>query len=150
HPAMLWKDFRTGNPVRPFYSILKVLVTSAPLITTLTANALPWSVTTAPTNYTFISACSSADGKQLCIAGGPVFMSTDSGATWVSNSALVTDWVALASSADGTKLVGLTGEGEVYRSANSGVSWMSNSLGTSGSYASLASSADGGTVIAGI
>src|SRR5262245_29265486 len=61
---------------------------------------------------------------------------------WTKTSAPRGMWWAVASSADGSKLVGLVSGGPIYTSTNSGLSWQSNLLGVIGWY-SAASSADG-------
>jgi len=73
------------------------------------APSLPWS-----------SVASSADGTKLvAVAGGflhigPIYTSTDSGVTWISNSAPVTNWISVASSADGRKLVATVFSGGIW------------------------------------
>ncbi|MGB8368080.1 MAG: hypothetical protein ACLPYZ_09960 [Limisphaerales bacterium] len=54
------------------------------------------------------SVASSADGTQLAAVGPYVYTSTNSGATWVSNS-LPAGMVGVASSADGNKLACASG-----------------------------------------
>jgi hypothetical protein len=101
---------------------------------------------------------SSADGTKLVAAGSgqpAIFTSTDSGATWVSNSipGLLTEynllWQSVASSADGTKLVAAEGFGYIYTSTNSGTTWtLNNTPGTNLNWQSVASSADGTKLVA--
>jgi hypothetical protein len=57
---------------------------------------------------------SSANGGLVILGGGAIFSSTDSGATWVSNSAPNCSWASVACSADGTRLVASTGSGVIY------------------------------------
>src|ERR1019366_4588508 len=57
-------------------------------------------------------------------------------------------WSAVASSADGTKLVATVKGGLIYVSANSGVTWASR--GSSLNWSSVASSADGTKLVAGV
>jgi len=58
------------------------------------------------TNWSCLVA-SSADGKNLAAAanGGLIYRSTDSGLSWTPMDAPLTNWVALAGSADGNTLV---------------------------------------------
>ena len=66
----------------------------------------------------------SADGQKIAVVEGPtlaapgltgaVYTSTDSGNTWVSNSAPVTNWSCIASSADGCRLVATVEGGGIY------------------------------------
>ena len=57
------------------------------------------------------------------------------------------NWFSVASSADGTKLVGVTWPGFIYTSVNSGVTW-AGPFGVSASWSSVASSADGTKLVA--
>jgi hypothetical protein len=66
----------------------------------------------------------SADGMKVVATGGPnlsfpsvvggIYTSADSGSTWVSNSAPVTNWSCVSSSADGCKLVAAVNGGGIY------------------------------------
>src|SRR5438874_1898424 len=79
------------------------------------ARAQSWAQTSAPvTNWSAI-ACS-ADGRKVVAAvyGGPIYSSTDSGATWASTTAPVTNWQALVSSAEGRRLVAAVDGGTIY------------------------------------
>jgi hypothetical protein len=86
-----------------------------------TNSGIAWTITSVPaTNW--VSIASSADGSRLVVVAaldamsgpfppaisGLIYSSTDSGTTWVSNSAPVRDWFCVASSADGCKLVATT------------------------------------------
>ena len=68
------------------------------------------------------------------------------GQTWTQTSAPSNSWIALASSADGAKLVALASSsrtsGQIYTSTNSGVNWTSNGA-PNVAWFSIASSADG-------
>jgi hypothetical protein len=88
---------------------------------------------------------SSADGNKLVLAvanGGPIYTSTNSGASWILNTAPIKGWEYVASSADGTKLAAVANDGSIYRSTNSGATWKSCSI-PSQFWKSIASSADG-------
>ena len=96
----------------------------------------------------------SADGTKLIAAAvfHGIFVSTNSGATWIRTSAPETNWSSVASSADGSKLVAVAGAntsyaGPIYTSANSGVSWISNNV-PDQFWSSVASSADGTILVA--
>lgn len=124
------------------------------------AQITSWQLTTAPTN-TWSSVASSANGSNLVavaqglagLFGGPIYTSTNAGATWISNSAPVTNWMSVACSTDGTKLVAVAGAGSahtvgpIYTSANSGATWTSNSAPIT-NWMSVASSADGSRLVA--
>jgi hypothetical protein len=77
---------------------------------------------------------------------GGLFSSIDSGATWVSNNLPAYGWFSVASSADGVKLVAVTGGGQfkgpIFASTNSGASWLPANV-PSNFWGSVASSADG-------
>jgi|GEM_PF-1676636 len=71
---------------------------------------------------------SSADGTKLVAVTwcGPIFTSTDSGATWVNQSDAGNHcWKNVTSSADGTKLAAInSNDGHIYTSVDSGVTWI--------------------------
>ncbi len=106
------------------------------------------------TNGSWYSVAASADGTKLLAAAaaggtGPqingVFMSTNSGLSWISNSLPASYWSSVAISADGKTMAaaGIPGplsDGFVFCSTNSGATWTSNNL----SFAcGVAMSADG-------
>ncbi len=107
----------------------------------------------------FVGICSSADGTKLAAVngnGGPahIYTSSDSGATWTMNTnAPALNWLSIASSADGTKLVASAWissgipHGPVYTSSDSGMTWTSNNL-QQITWMGIASSADGDTLFA--
>jgi photosystem II stability/assembly factor-like uncharacterized protein len=105
---------------------------------------------------------SSADGTRLFAAFNgdqnlnpcPVYISTNSGSSWTATSATSNNWICVAASADGTKLVALAtiiagpqDVGPIYTSTNSGSSWTSNSV-PNQEWTSAACSADGNTLVA--
>lgn len=90
---------------------------------------------------------------------GPIYISTNSGATWTSNN-LVTDCSCVASSADGNKLLAVSfndgngGFGAVWTSTDAGLNWTSNNIpyvpaGFFRTFLSAASSADGSHLLVG-
>ena len=131
-----------------------------------------WKLSSAPgTNYT--SVASSADGTHLVAAstdpgpiwinpstelypGGPIYTSTDSGASWSKTSA-VSNWVCLTSSTDGTKLAAAsyqyntnapaTSFGSIFTSTNAGDVWTPTSA-PDVAWNALAASADGRKLLA--
>lgn len=109
---------------------------------------------------------SSADGTKLSAVGyagntGSIFLSADSGSTWATpeeptNFWLTNIWSAVASSADGTKLIAATEAivgkgsflpGRIYTSTNSGSTWIPSAAPGNVWY-SVACSADGTNLIA--
>jgi hypothetical protein len=76
-------------------------------------------LTIAPSN-TWFSVASSSDGTKLvAVAGGPsgsgpIYVSTDSGSTWVQPAAPNGAWYSCASSASGNKLVAAMFGGLIY------------------------------------
>lgn len=79
------------------------------------------------------SVACSADGiKMVAATGGAIYTSADSGASWTNTSAPTSSWTAVASSADGHKLVALGADSYpchcrgIYTSTNGGVTWLSN------------------------
>ena len=97
------------------------------------AQSLNWMKTTAPSNY-WDGVVSSSDGTRLFTAGYPSYYSTNSGGSWQEFSPALYLY-SIASSADGTKLVGADGGEQeqskagyiygmlVYYSTNSGTTW---------------------------
>jgi photosystem II stability/assembly factor-like uncharacterized protein len=72
--------------------------------------------------------------------------------TWTQSSAPTNFWYSVASSADGKKLVAVSGssrggDGLVYSSSDSGVTWMQTTA-PRGDWASVASSGDGAKLVA--
>ena len=122
--------------------------------------AQSWTRTSAPTND-WISVACSADGSRL-VASGPrsIYISTDFGTTWISNTIPSVPGVwqlwRISSSADGSQLEAtvnaLGGNGLIFISTNSGSTWVhaSDYFVKSGAQLwSVASSADGSTLAAG-
>ena len=132
-----------------------------------------WTKTSAPTNF-WQAVASSADGTKLVagfapqgtsnlqgyIGEGAIYISLDSGETWLHSTAPSNFWTSVASSADGTKLVATAtpyfdgnlqsgaGEGAVYISRDSGATWMRSAGPTSYGWKSVASSAEGTSLMA--
>jgi len=112
------------------------------------------------------SVASSADGTKLVVAAeatigngsflpGPIYTSTDSGASWIPSGAPSNVWYSVACSADGAKLAAAAyagpsqngGTGLIYISVDSGATWTNASPPTN-YWMSVASSADGTHLIA--
>ena len=98
----------------------------------------------------------SSDASRLVAArlnvsggNGSIYTSTDSGATWRSNSVPINEWLSVASSVDGTKLVAAEGAGRIYRSTDSGGTWNQTSSSVQ-NWRTVASSADGNKLEAGV
>jgi photosystem II stability/assembly factor-like uncharacterized protein len=95
-------------------------------ILTSTNSGATWNSNSVPDmNYMhWQSFASSADGNTLvAVAGfnlvsaygeGVIFISTNSGATWIQADAPVRSWTCVASSADGSKLVGSASPGRLF------------------------------------
>ncbi len=104
----------------------------------------------------FSSIASSADGTKLAVTftGGNVCTSTNSGTTWKSNNLPALDWNGIACSADGNKLVLVTGwygdPTPIYLSTNGGTTWQMSSAPTNlnTSWKTAAMSADGSKIVA--
>ncbi len=118
-----------------------------------------WLATSVTSSFAWSAVASSADGNKLVAmnpnANGLIYTSSDSGATWTTNSSPGESWISVASSADGARLVAALGGGfnpggpsvggPVYSSIDSGATWTSNDV----PYAfSVASSADGSKLVA--
>jgi len=126
-----------------------------------------WKLSSAPgSNWTSVASC--ADGTQLVAAstdpdpiwinpstemypGGPIYTSTNSGASW-SKTGAVSNWVCLTSSTDGTKLAAASYQynsnapaasyGSIFTSTNAGRAWTLTSA-PDVAWTVLVSSADG-------
>jgi hypothetical protein len=69
------------------------------------------------------------------------------GLTWWGTSAPYANWMSIACSADGTKIVAGIYQGGIYRSENSGATWVQTGAPIS-NWSSIASSADGARLVA--
>lgn len=93
---------------------------------------------------------SSADGSKLvaAVAYGPIYTSTDSGATWTAQNVTNLGWFSVASSSDGSKLAAAPINGQMYTSTDSGITWVAQNSGFH-NFISVASSSDGSKLVAG-
>jgi hypothetical protein len=128
----------------------KVIGVGESVLSASTNSGANWTTNSTPAAFSTIAA--SADASTLIAVGGrQLYTSTNVGATWTLTGAPSEDWVSVASSADGTKLVALAyirEGGLVYRSTDSGASWTGNTS-TDGEYyiGTITSSADGSVLI---
>lgn len=111
--------------------------------------AQSWTQTTANTNYNWVGVASAADGTKLAATTtfNGIWLSTNSGVTWIQNGAPFDEWTGIACSADGTHLIATAYGGGIYISTNSGATWTQTSAPNT-SWASVASSADGSKLVA--
>lgn len=129
-------------------------------IYTSTNSGATWIETGAPastTNY-WPAVASSADGCKLVavsaqedsgvLVGGPIYISTNYGTTWVQTSAPNELWFSAASSADGTRLAAVASHGSIYISTNSGTDWIQANT-SFGLWGNVVLSADGTKLAAG-
>jgi hypothetical protein len=134
-----------------------------------TNGGVGWVVTNSIPDYASLAyLAGSADGMRLIgsslslyLQGYPIYISRNGGFAWTRTTAPYLCWMALASSADGSKLaavgvaanpMGSIGPGipqPIYTSTNSGVTWKSNNAPTN-YWKSIASSADGNKLVAAI
>lgn len=121
-----------------------------------------WAAALAPiAEKNFNAVASSADGTKLAIAGldftnsiSYVYLSTDSGQSWslttLPSNLGTGSWVALASSADGMKLVATSASpNRLYTSKDAGDSWTWQTNAPDEAFFALASSEDGSRLVAG-
>lgn len=112
-----------------------------------------WTQTSAPTNNSWQSIASSADGNTLvAVSGGSsssgqIYSSTNGGLIWATNSAPAANWISVACSADASHLIAGASGGMIYTSTNSGAAWQTNSAGNNHWY-EVACSADGSRLAA--
>ena len=142
----------------------------APWLWPDTLKAQDWTLTSAPTEEWVSVACSANGSKLVAVAntypnGGPIIISTNSGATWSRGtlsggpSIWRTNWASVACSADGTKMVAAGSDvlkgllypapGLIYTSTNSGASWTATTA-PSALWSTVATSADGVILFAGV
>jgi hypothetical protein len=120
-----------------------------------TNSGITWSAASVPRNR-WSSVASSADGVKFVAAAwddgstnynpGHVYISSDSGQTWVQ-SAAPTNWQSVAASADGTKLIA-SSYGQIFISTNSGATWENSGTLPLDGHGHLATSADGNRILA--
>ena len=126
-----------------------------------TNSGASWSSNTVPhpSFYFYGGVALSADGNKLAaVVGfnstpGPIFTSSDSGVTLTQTGAPTNNWVSVACSADGTKLVAAAMDaqaqcGFIYTSTNSGLTWALTGAPTNNAWSTVASSADGTKLVA--
>lgn len=130
-----------------------------------TDSGVSWQLSAAqiPTN-SWEALASSADGTTLAAAGfhvdftlnediQSIYVSRDSGATWVAGNAPNVNWRAIAMSADGSKMVAVTvpSPGQIYTSSDYGQNWtlQTNAPSQPSGWDAVASSADGTRLVAG-
>lgn len=157
-PSMNWQCFAEsadGNTLlaEPAYPSGIIIIS--------TNGGFTWDTNTLPTvslygqpyGIHFESVTASADGTKLAGANtaGFICTSTNTGATWTTNNVPAVAWNAIASSADGSRLVAVAGGGNelgpIYISTNAGAVWQPTSA-PSNYWRYVASSADGGKILA--
>ncbi len=95
------------------------------------------------------SVASSSDGSTLIAVGGNhsgIIVSKDYGSNWATAVKSDKDWIAVATSADGTHFIAAENNGAIYTSIDSGEHW--DSVGPIKAWRSVASSADGAKLVA--
>jgi hypothetical protein len=111
------------------------------------ASGISWTAHDAVRNST--SVATSSDGVRMAAAtaGGQIYTSADSGATWTLRGiGSGTAWTNIASSADGSRLVIGSLGGNLFTSADFGATWTPRDA--SRNWGSVASSADGAKLVA--
>jgi photosystem II stability/assembly factor-like uncharacterized protein len=96
--------------------------------TTSACSSSGWVQRTSAGINPWMTVASSADGTKLIASSnnngnGYIYMSTDSGVTWVKTTAAFKFWMSLASSADGTKLAAAAYNDYIWTSTDSGATW---------------------------
>ena len=78
---------------------------------------------------------------------GMLFTSRDGGASGIITCTSMTNWTAIASSADGMRLIAAAADGAIYTSVNGGTNWQSEAA-PNANWSGVASSADGCKLVA--
>lgn len=97
----------------------------------------------------------SADGTKLIASVnshgtiGPVWISTNSGASWAQNALSASGLYGVAMTPDGNTMVVAGRLGRIYVSTNAGATWTTNNIGASPTYPCVVVSADGSKLIVG-
>lgn len=130
------------------YNIYTIVTTSR-IYTSSNSGAIWFSMSGVPTNASWTSAASSADGFKLAVCSTTsIYTSTNAGGTWTLRTAPNKQWNSIASSADGTRLVAVAVKGGIFRSVDSGVTWLSTDAPSDLWWWDVASSADGDRLVA--
>jgi hypothetical protein len=119
-----------------------------------TAPWLNWRAVAASADFTrLIAAGGSLPGYNTQLTFTPIYMSSDGGGSWTQTSSPTNLWAAVASSADGVKLVAAASydtnlqPGLIYTSTNAGASWAPTGA-PSNVWVAVACSADGTRLLA--
>ncbi|WAC73808.1 hypothetical protein OU995_03460 [Roseateles sp. SL47] len=107
--------------------------------------ALTWASESLPGSWSGVAMSSDATRQVAVSSAGNVYVSTDSGGSWIlrkTGPALS----AVASSSDGLKLAACSNGGPIYLSTDGGVNWVDD--GSARAWAAIASSADGTRLVA--
>jgi hypothetical protein len=140
------------TPIKLLLSALLLLIIGLVVIGSAAGQDWKQSFSSYPVSLSAV--VSSADGSRLMAAGtianaSVVFSSTNSGTTWVSNSAPFADSISLASSADLTKILAVARGGGIWTSTNCGATWQVVANAPVVFWPSAASSADGNSLVVG-
>jgi hypothetical protein len=101
------------------------------------ASGQAWSAVASDASGTHLVAVSKAvsGNGPTGVAGGDLWTSADSGATWTNRTAATVAtgqvWTSVASDATGVHLVGVVNGGGIWTSTNSGLTWTNRTAGTS-------------------
>jgi len=161
-PTAAW-GFTDPND-SPTNAFNRVKVTSLPALGTLTSAGLPvsagdyvtpvsngagvWTPQASPTGWGSTLGMS-ADGTKLYGASsGRMYHSYDSGVTWAPDTDSSRSYRYLATSADGTKVVGVVFNGFIYTSTDSGLTFTARMTDMTRPWVTVSSSADGVHLVA--
>jgi len=136
----------------------KIVASDGDSICTSADSGVTWKT---PLESSFGGVVSSSDGARLVAggAGGYIYTSDNSGATWTKRKNVGNqDWGPMASSSDGIRLVAAASEptcedcellpGYIYTSADSGVTWVRRANAGKRFWNAVASSSDGTRLVA--
>ena len=130
-------------------NLIQTINTNLSGINVTITNILNVEVVVTNTSQNWSSVAVSADASHLAAAvnGGPIYLSTNSGAAWFASSAPNENWSAIAMSSDGSQLTAAVNGGVIYTSSDSGATWQAANVPAS-NWSAVAISANGADLVA--
>ncbi len=132
------------------YAATTVTLTSDAVIQANFDRYVDWKIKSLPGPHDWAGVACSANGNTLVAAvyDGPIYTSTDNGASWKVSSYIAGPYSHVASSSDGTHLAACENGGKIHTSADGGAHWTSPASPGSMYWSAIASSSDGSILAA--